>query len=401
MEPKAVLRIVGVLSFSQAILGQFMIHGVPLFLRDAGQSADAVALTYLAAIPFALRFLWGPLIDRYGGPRFGPFGTWILGGQVASAVLICGLAFGDPGGAVAPLIAAMFCTMVAVGTQQTATSGLMIQHLRPVDYASGASTQAVGATLAGILLGAGVLYGLGDLGWSVVVSSVALLSGALLVLIVFWLRLDIGFERPAVPVSLASQFAIFAKPAARRLYGLSLLVAACAVLPYSFKSILLIDAGFTVAESGLIGIVLGNLTGMLGALVARGPIRRFGGLRVLGAVGFAGATIAIATVVAESVGGFGAWATCSLVLAANFLVYVGFTANRSLLMGLCGKGRQATDFATFASLEAIAVLMIAAGGTALLDRVGLSQILIVCVLFSLLGGVLAWRGHTRQIATPA
>ncbi|MEM9438953.1 MAG: hypothetical protein AAGA73_00755 [Pseudomonadota bacterium] len=388
MEQREVLLTVGLLSFSQALLGQFMIHGVPLFLRDAGQSSDVVALVYIAAIPYALRFIWGPLIDRYGGPRLGPFGGWILIGQVLSSLLIGGLALSDPSDVVYPLIAIMFLVMVAIGIQQTATSGLMIRHLAPASFAHGAAAQAAGSTSAGMLLGIGVIYLLADLGWSVVAPTLAVLSLTLLVIIYGRLVLDRGFERQRERAPWLSHFRIFRAQPARRLLVLSTLVSISAALPYSFKSILLIDARFSVSQSGVIGIVLGNLAGLITALAVRPLVTRFGGYVVLAGVGILGGLQAIVVAGVDLAGLFDANATVVLVLASNALIFAAFTANRSILMGLCEDGRLATDFATFASMEAVVILIIAAGGAALLDYTGLEALLLICAALSAVG---VWR----------
>ncbi|MEM6495664.1 MAG: hypothetical protein AAF709_02930, partial [Pseudomonadota bacterium] len=61
------------LGFAQATVGQFVAHGVPLFLRDAGQPSHIIGLVYIASIPYILKVLWAPLIDRYGFSCVGHF----------------------------------------------------------------------------------------------------------------------------------------------------------------------------------------------------------------------------------------------------------------------------------------------------------------------------------------
>jgi PAT family beta-lactamase induction signal transducer AmpG len=54
-----------------------------LFLRDRQVSLEAIGLTSLLGLPWALKFLWGPQVDEYGTRR-----GWMLALQVALAVAI-------------------------------------------------------------------------------------------------------------------------------------------------------------------------------------------------------------------------------------------------------------------------------------------------------------------------
>jgi hypothetical protein len=81
----------------------------------------------------------------------------------------------------------------------------------------------------------------------------------------------------------------------------------------------------------------------------------------------------------------------ALVVLANMLVFAAFTAGRSLAMGRCAPGREATDLAAFLSLEGVAFLLIAAAANAGISRIGLAPVLAVAGLVSTAGLLLALR----------
>ena len=61
---RPVLFLVGLMTFAASIMAQFATQGVALFLRAEETSSGTIGLIYLAAIPYTLRFLWAPLVDR-------------------------------------------------------------------------------------------------------------------------------------------------------------------------------------------------------------------------------------------------------------------------------------------------------------------------------------------------
>ena len=57
---------------------------------------STIGLFSLVAVPYSLKFLWSPLIDRYVPPFLGRRRGWILIFQVALIIFISALGFSDP-----------------------------------------------------------------------------------------------------------------------------------------------------------------------------------------------------------------------------------------------------------------------------------------------------------------
>ena len=58
------------------------------FLRQAGMSLTKIGLASLLALPWFFKWLWAPLVDRFGWPQFGRRKSWIVPVQVLLA-LVC------------------------------------------------------------------------------------------------------------------------------------------------------------------------------------------------------------------------------------------------------------------------------------------------------------------------
>ena len=71
VRPAAVVLAVGGLYVGQSIISGVTFTGLPALLRDRGIALELVGLAYLAALPWALKFLWAPAVERYRLPAVG------------------------------------------------------------------------------------------------------------------------------------------------------------------------------------------------------------------------------------------------------------------------------------------------------------------------------------------
>jgi len=91
--------------------------GLPLYLaggrtfkawaKDAGADLTTIGLLSVIALPYTLKFLWAPLVDRFVPPFLGRRRGWLLVMQLAIAVVIAAMAFADPRAGMTLAIAAL------------------------------------------------------------------------------------------------------------------------------------------------------------------------------------------------------------------------------------------------------------------------------------------------------
>lgn len=392
--PRGLIPAIGFLVILQATLAQFVVHGVPLFLREAGHSATVIGLIYLVSLPYVMRFLWAPLIDRYGSARLGHFRSWIVAGLAVACCALTAASFLDPARALPALLATIFFLMIGVATQITATGGLMVEGLAEADRPKGAAILAASAGLAGLLLGAGVLFWMAELGWSITIAGVTAIAAIGLVA-VFFLPLDSGTRPGAKRAPFWSQFSILRRADTRNLLGVSILVSMGLVLTYGLKSIVLIDAGYSISEAGIVGLVIGNAIGVCFALMSRPLVERWGGFPCLAAIGLLAALYCLVFAVLFA-DGVTRGSAAAFVIIANGLTFASYAASRTLIMARCAEGRKATELATFISLEGIALLLLAGLGNLLSDLAGMPVVLLLAAAGSFAGAVLARRAASKE-----
>lgn len=340
----------GSLYFAQGLPSGLLAHTLPALMRAEGVDVRYIGLVKLLAIPWFLKALWAPLVDRYGNRRH-----WILAMQSLAIMVLLGLSFWPgqfAGAAFAALMAGLLLLNTASATQDVATDGLAVSLL-PSRWHGPANTLQVGAYKVGLILGgSALLMVIGQLGWQRSVQGMALL------LVLFSLPvLALRHVPLTVPVHEAGQPAGFLRESFRGFFshrdgmGLWLLV----LLTYKvaddlgtsmFKP-LLIDSGWSLAEVGEVTLVA-SLCGLAGAGLGGLAYYRWGAVRcllwfgLLQAIGIAawsqvGPDMPVAIVYAIAVFEQVADAMSTVTLFA-------------VMMGWCRSGHEGGDYTLQASL---------------------------------------------------
>lgn len=386
------------LAMSSSLIGQFIVFGVPLFMREAGASSKDIGLVFLAAIPFVARFLWAPLLDRRGLARQGHYRSWVLGTQCLIVPVLIGLALLSPATDTVQIVGCLMALAVLVGTQVMAVDAITVQHVSTSDTPRVLAWQKAGSALAGFTLGGVLIYALGHLGWFAVVLSLAAVHSAVLLVLLAKASLDRGLHASPTPSSWSLQryVSVFRRPGVVLVFAVTLLVTMGADIPYAMKSILLKDAGFTVSQSGLVGICLGNLSGLLAVLCIRPLIEKQGGLTMLVWIGLVSVGLAVAYLLLAPVWPV-QWLTAVFVVSAGALVYGASVCESALLYPRVDKANPASEVSAFNAGQGVLLLTINSLATQQLDTLGLSGILVLACGVSVAGVVLG-AARRQQVA---
>ena len=149
------------LYLSQGLPYGFFVQALPVLLRKQGVSLEAIGLTSMLALPWALKFAWAPWIERSASKR-----RWIMGLQLAMAIVMAGLAWFDPSrGTLWALYAGVLITNALCATQDIATDGLAVELLSFSERGVGNGLQ-VAAYRVGMIVGGGaMLWVYARVGW--------------------------------------------------------------------------------------------------------------------------------------------------------------------------------------------------------------------------------------------
>nr|MBA3556895.1 hypothetical protein [Gemmatimonadales bacterium] len=102
---------VAALSFASGIPYGLFTDLIPVLLRSHGATLGQIGLLSTLALPWALKFLWAPAVDRLGTRR-----RWIGAAQLGLALVLVGLAWS--GANVSPAYLALILALVALSATQ-------------------------------------------------------------------------------------------------------------------------------------------------------------------------------------------------------------------------------------------------------------------------------------------
>ena len=142
------------LYIAQGLPYGFFTQALPVLMRENGASLKAISATSLLFLPWALKFLWAPMVDQIGTRR-----GWILPIQFIAAIGAALLALIDPARGFMAVFVAVFAFNALAAIQDVATDGLAVRLLDARARGLGNGIQ-VGAYRIGMVLGGGLLLSL-------------------------------------------------------------------------------------------------------------------------------------------------------------------------------------------------------------------------------------------------
>ncbi len=159
------LGLLWTLYFVQGIPFGFQTTALLVYLRETGISLTLVGFSSVLALPWMLKFLWAPLIDRFASPRRGRRRSWILPLQVALALTCAAGSLVSPDRHLPALLALVFAMNLCAATLDIAVDGLAVDLLSVEELGKGNIAQVVGFKI-GMLTGGGLLVWVsGHIGW--------------------------------------------------------------------------------------------------------------------------------------------------------------------------------------------------------------------------------------------
>jgi PAT family beta-lactamase induction signal transducer AmpG len=129
----------------------FFSLALPVLLRDAHWSLTAIGMLQFLAVPWAIKFLWAPLLDRHGSRR-----AWLLGFQGSACLLALAMSMMQTSATSYLLLAAVLVFNLIAASQDVVTDGLAVRLLDAQERGLANAVQ-VGAFRLGMILGGGLL----------------------------------------------------------------------------------------------------------------------------------------------------------------------------------------------------------------------------------------------------
>jgi PAT family beta-lactamase induction signal transducer AmpG len=392
--------------------------GLPLFLTSRtlqawmtveGVDLGSIGLFSLVALPYSLKFLWSPLLDRFVPPFLGRRRGWLAIAQVALTVAIAAMTLQNPPQALQLLAINALLIAFLSATQDIAVDAYRTDILEEREMGAGAAVAVLGYRIALLVTGSLALILADRLPWQIVYLLMAGLM-ALSLPFSIWAPEPVLRDRP--PASLLEAVVLpFQEFFTRSGIFKGFLILVFIIL-YKLGDALvnnmatpfLLQIGFTQTDigaiqggMGLIATIVGVLTG--GAILSRLGINRslwvFGGLQAFSNLVY---------FILAQIGRNYPFMVLAIIVE-NFCAGLGTAAFVAFLMSLCNQRFSATQFALLSSLMAVSRDILAAPSGQIAKSIGWAPFFLLTLVAALPGLLLLpwfapWYSHPLPLPRP-
>lgn len=273
------------LYWAQGLPVGFMTHALPVILRAQGVSLTHIGGFGLLMAPWAIKVLWAPWVDRFGGSAWGHYRSWIVSSQLLTVMILIILSFLPIQALNQPMYLFGFfialLLMNGIGaTQDIATDALAVNILKGEQQHWGNMFQVVGSRLGFIVGGGAILWALDRLTWQTtfwVLAGIVLLN---IFPILFYKEPihQVNFEKTSkndklIPHDVLPKLKVYLHYFVQSKMMLYWLIVLCSIkitdgLMGPITKPLLVDLGLSYAQIGIYITMLGAVAALGGAAIA-------------------------------------------------------------------------------------------------------------------------------------
>lgn len=371
------------------------------WLTVVGLDLKTIGIFTLVGLPYTLKFLWAPLMDRLVPPWLGRRRGWMVVMQISVALGLAAMAVTGPGQR--PEILGILALVVAflAASLDIVFDAYRTDVLLHPERGFGVAVWVNGYRCALLLASAGALLLADRIGWQ---NTYLLLAALMLAGVVTILVSPEPLKPSATPASLAEAVGgplkeFFTRPGVVGLLALIVFYKIGDAVAASLQTAFLIGGmGFSVSEVGYVkGLGIGAT--LIGALAGGVAMAKLGMVRSLLLFGLLQAVSNLGFMWLAWMGKSYGALTAS-ILVENVTGGMGTVAFVALIMSLCDHRYTATQFALLSSLEALGRVFSGRPSAELVEMVGWAQFFFWSFLIALPGIWLVWalRGQLHREA---
>jgi PAT family beta-lactamase induction signal transducer AmpG len=372
--------------------------GVPLLLtisvlqawmKEEGVDLTVIGMMALVGLPYTVKFLWAPFLDRFKLPFLGRRRGWLLVAQVALLLSIAGLGLTDPGNN--PWLVAFAAFLV---TFFSASQDIVVDAYRREDFPDEelglASSLYINGYRVGMLLASGGGLIMADhMSFPAVylIMAACILPGLVTTLLAHEPEVNVrmpGNMREAVVDPLVEYFS---RNGAVWILAFILLYKIGDTMASAMTTPFYLDIGFTKTEIGAVVKLFGFWATVAGTLVGGVFMLRMGINRSLWVFGFLQAlSTAFFAVLART--GPNVSLLSGVIAFENLSGGMGTAAYAAFMASITNKKFTATQYALLTSLMGVPRVIASAPTGLLAKHLGWESFFIACALIAIPGMLL-------------
>jgi len=362
------------------------------WMKEEGVDLTVIGLMALVGLPYTLKFLWAPFIDRFTLPFFGRRRGWLLVAQVALMFSIVGLGLTDPGNNPWMVAFAAFLVTFFSASQDIVVDAYRREDLPDEELGLGSSLYVNGYRVGMLLASGGGLIMADHMSFSMVymIMAACMLPGVITTLLAPEPDASAGRPKNFKEAALGPLVEYFSRSGAVwilvfiLLYKIGDQMASAMTMPFY------LDIGFTKTEIGAVVKLFGFWATIAGSLIGGVFMLRLGINRSLWIFGFLQAISTAGFAILAKIG-YSIFALSGVIAFENLSGGMGTAAYVAFMASITNKKFTATQYALLTSLMGVPRVMASAPTGFLAKNIGWEGFFIFCTLIAIPGMLLLFK----------
>ncbi len=362
------------------------------WMTEEGVDLGVIGLMALVGLPYTVKFLWAPFLDRFTLPFLGRRRGWLLIAQVALMFSIVGLGLTDPGKS--PWIVAFAAFLVAFfsASQDIVVDAYRREDLSDEELGLGSSLYVYGYRVGMLLASGGGLIMADYMSFSMVyvIMAACMLPGVLTTLLAPEPDVLAGTPKSLKEAVVGPLVEYFSRNGAVWILAFILLYKIGDTMASAMTMPFYLDIGFSKTEIGTVVKLFGFWATIAGLLIGGVFMLRMGINRSLWIFGFFQALSTAGFAILAKIG-YNVGLLSGVIAFENLSAGMGTAAFVAFMASITNKKFTATQYALLTSLMGVPMVMASAPTGFLAKNIGWEGFFIFCTLIAIPGMLLLFK----------
>ncbi|QIW10934.1 MFS transporter [Francisella sp. LA112445] len=251
------------LYLAQAISLYFCTYGLPTILRSEGVSLEKIGLFGILLVPWVIKFLWAPFVDKKYIKNIGRRRSWFLVMQFVTILLFLVFSIYNPRDYTNYIFLLAFLLSCTAATQDIAVDGFSIEQTKAKNLQWCNFSRIIGTTLGSMIGGASLIALYKILGWHNITLYMSIISICICLYMLFIKEDDNNSFLHTIP----SIKSFFKRKETKMLLIICLSYRACEGLVMGMQSSFLVDSNIPLSTIGVVMGIGSAIIGISGAAI--------------------------------------------------------------------------------------------------------------------------------------
>ena len=356
------------------------------WMKEEGVDLTVIGIMALVGLPYTLKFLWAPFMDRFTLPFLGRRRGWLLIAQVALIFSIAGLGSTDPGNNPWIVAFAAFLVTFFSASQDIVVDAYRREDLSDEELGLGSSLYVNGYRMGMLLASGGGLIMADYIPFSMVylIMAACILPGVLTTLLAPEPEITLGTPKTIKEAVLDPLVEYFKRQGALWILAFILFYKMGDTMASAMTMPFYLDIGFSKTEIGTIVKLFGFWATIAGALIGGVLMLRLGINRCLWVFGFLQAISTACFALLARIG-HSVPALSGVIAFENLSSGMGTAAYMAFMASITNKRFTATQYALLTSLMGVPRVLASAPTGFFAKNLGWVTFFIACTLIAIPG----------------